>query len=415
VRSHLTAVDRDDLGMRHELTVMRDGTPSKVDGRDVAGALGLTGTPAADDPDWQQAAETYVDRHPRPEGRIADAQRLQLLRTLAAGPATTTQLLAAMREVGWVGSSDLENRLRDLRGGGKRAAGRQVTVEVITNGDVHSLAGPLPALTQGQLRALGFVKSVVAQQPTPLAAQGLHALEGMLPGVGMHTGQRVTPTMTLSADDMHRFEDARVSRTPVVVTYFSMNSGREATYRLVPVEYVPVGPAMKAVCIDVDDAGLPGAERQFALDRIRAVVPTGMPALEPEQTELWRETLHIEVTDPLYRIMAARNQFDIGSAAAEQVDLDRWQVVGQFPVALGWDVMEQMCAWAGSVIVHRPLWLVNAVTRRLRAGLRAMEEAQMELVKPDPGRVFADLEEAVYDDSPTPPPPSGARKLPRPG
>lgn len=398
-----------------ELRVGRDQTAVVVDGRDVASAMGLVGEPDPEDPDWRAAAETYVDAHPRPPGRVADAQRLQILRLLSAGPTTTAQLLAGMRAVGWVGGSDLENRLRDLRGGGKRGAGRAVTVAIRTIGDVHSLTEPLPALTPAQLRALGFVKSVVAQQPTPLAAQGLQALDGMLPGIGMHSGQPNAPTMTLTAEDMHRFEDARVTRTPIDVTYFSMNSGKQSTYRLVPVEYVPVGPAMKAVCIDVGGDGRPGRDRQFALDRIRSVAATGLAPLQEDEIALRRETLHIEVTDPLYRIMLARNQFNIASAQALQTDLDRWQVRGEFPVALGWDVMEQMCAWAGSVMIHRPFWLANAVTRRLRAGLRAMEAAEMELVKPDPDRRFTSLEEAIYDDAPEQvPPPQGPRKIPPP-
>ncbi|HUG84357.1 MAG TPA: hypothetical protein VMM13_07315, partial [Euzebya sp.] len=373
------------------LRVGRDGAALVVDGRDVAQAMGMAGEPDPANPTWRAAAEAYVDTHPRPPGRIADAQRLQMLRLLSAGPTTTARLLAGMREVGWVGGSDLENRLRDLRGGGQRGAGRAVTVVIRTDGDVYSLAEPLPALTASQRRALGFVKSVVAQQSTPLAAQGLQALDGMLPGIGMHSGQPNAPAMTLTAEDMHRFEGARVTRTPIDVGYFSMNSGRQSTYRLVPVEYVPVGPAMKAVCIDVGPDGRPGKDRQFALDRIRSVAATHLAPLREEQIALRRETLHIEVTDPLYRIMLARNQFDIASARAVQTDLDRWQVRGEFHVALGWDVMEQMCAWAGSVMIHEPLWLANAVTRRLRAGLRAMEAAEMELVKPDPDRAFSSL------------------------
>src|SRR3712207_7984412 len=34
---------------------------------------------------------------------------------------------------------------------------------------------------------------------------------------------------------------------------------------------------------------------------------------------------------------------------------DSWTVRGSFPVALAWDVMEQLCAWAGSSQVHEPL------------------------------------------------------------
>lgn len=398
--------------MGHGLRVVRDGATNTVDGRDVGFWAGLRGEPDGADPSWAAAAEDYLDAHPRPASFFADSQRVQLLRVLSAGPATTKRLLQAMRATGWVGASDLENRLRELRGRGKRGGSRAVRIAIRTTGDLHALEAPLPDLDDGQLRALGFVKSLAATASTPLAAQGLQALDGILPGVGMHSGQQGAPTITLTAADMHRFEEARVSRTPIDVTYYSMNSGREATYRLVPVEYIPVGPAMKAVCIDVDAEGRPGKDRQFALDRIRAVAATDLVALAPEAIALRRETLHIEVTDPLYRIMRARNQFDIASYDAEQTDVDRWQVRGAFPVALGWDVMEQMCAWAGSVIVHEPLWLVHAVTRRLRAGLRAMEAAEMELVKPDPDRLFRDLEEAVYDDAPAAlPPPAGPRKL----
>lgn len=381
----------------------------RVDWRDVAAATGMRGTPDPHDAGWQRAAEDYVDANPRPAGFAADAQRLQILRVLAAGPATTAELLAAMRVVGWVGASDLENRLRDLRG--KRGGGRTVALRIEVDGDVHRLLDPLPALTEAQLRAVGFVKSVVATQPGPLAAQGLQALDGVLPGVGAHGERPPAGAKPMSAEAMHRFEAARVGRHPVDVTYYSMNSAREKTYRLVPVEYVPVGPALKAVCIEVDAAGRPGAERQFALDRIRSVAATELPALAPEDIVLRREVLDIEVTDPLYRIMRDRDQYGIAASGGEQLDVDRWRVRGEFPVVLGWDVMEQMSAWAGSVIVHEPLWLVNAVMRRLRAGLRAMEDGEMELVKPDPDRPFASLQEAITSDAPAEALPAGPRKL----
>src|SRR5690606_40473468 len=81
------------------------------------------------------------------------------------------------------------------------------------------------------------------------------------------------------------------------------------------------------------------------------------------------------------------------------------------PEALAWDVMEQLCAWAGQAQVHEPLWLVNAVVRRLRAGLRAMDEgAAFELVKPETRRECRDLGEAIRVDAPLPAP-RGPRKL----
>jgi predicted DNA-binding transcriptional regulator YafY len=396
--------------MTHVIEVPRDGGVQRVDGRDVGAAEGLAGPPDPRAASWRAAAEAYVDAHPRPDGRVPDAQRLQILRRLAAGPARTADLLAAMRAVGWVGASDLENRLRELRGTGKRGAGRTVAVLVEVEGDSHRLAEPLPALDEAQMRAVGFAKSIVAQQRSPLAAQALQVLDGVLPGIGIHTGQPGAATMQLAAADMHRFEQARVTRQPIDVTYYSMNSAREATYRLVPVTYVPVGPALKAVCKDVDDAGRPGADRQFALDRIRAVTPTDLAPLAEAEIALRTEVLDVVVTDPLYRIMVQRNQFGVAEADAEQLDMDRWRVRGGFPVALGWDVMEQMSAWAGQVIVYEPLWLVSAVARRLRAGLRAMEEAELELVKPDPDAAHDSLEAALYDPGP-PDPGSGPRKL----
>lgn len=410
--------------MSHAVTVVVDGGPQQVDGRDVAQAVGLSGPIQADDPRWRLAAERYVEAHPRPAGGLAIAQRLALLRVLAAGPARTATLLAAMRQAGWVAASDLENRLRDLRGGGKRGAGRTVTLEVVSSGDLHRLATPFALLDETQRSALGLAKSLLMPQARqPLVAEALQALDGLLPAVGPHTDVE-TVTSVVPIEEFRLFEAAREARTPVRVAYYSMKSAAEKRYLLVPVEYVPVGPALKAVCVVVDKDGRRQHEWQFAVDRIRRVEATGLEPLDAADLELRRATLHLEVTDPLYRIMWDRNQYGIRDAEAveryeDQTSGDyelRWEVRGTFPVALGWDVMEQMCAWAGSVMVHEPLWLVNAVARRLRAGIRALETAEFELVKPEPDRVIDGLREAIYGEEPEGPPPlPGPRKLEPPG
>jgi hypothetical protein len=109
-------------------------------------------------------------------------------------------------------------------------------------------------------------------------------------------------------------------------------------------------------------------------------------------------------------VLAARNLLGIDADRAEQVDVDVWRVQGSFPTALAWDVMEQLCAWAGNAQVREPLWLVNAVWRRLHKGLAVMETgAPFELVKPDPDRAFATHGEAVSWD----PPPRGDRTAAR--
>ena len=403
--------------MSHGIPVVIAGTTKPVDGRDVADVEGWSGPVQPDDPLWRQAAERYVDAHPRRiTTRFSERQRMAILRRLAAGPADTQSLLRAMRTVGWVGATDLENRLRELGGGGQRTGGES-PAPLVTEAGLHRLAQPFPDLEDLQRTALGHAKALVAQQPTPLAVTALQALDGMLPGVGAHSGEREAATMRLSTRDMERFESARVTRTPVEVAYYSMNSAREKTYVLVPVEYVPAGPAMKVVCVDVHPDGGRGDERQFALERVRSVRPTDLPPLEADALTLRRETLHLVVLSDLYRIMRDRNQFNIRDFEAVELDGGlHLEVRGSFPVALGWDVMEQMCAWAGSVVVYEPLWLVNAVMRRLLAGVSAMQDGVLRLEKPRPADHFAGLDDAAFpvqpDDDGRP---VGPRKLLPPG
>lgn len=387
--------------MGHGIVVDTDAGPIKVDARDVADWEGRS-VADPDDPMWRSIAERYVDAHPRPAARFSDGQRVAILRCLAAGPADTRSVLRAMRQVGYVGASDLENRLRDLRATGKRGGDHAAALPVVSDGDVHRLTQPLPLLDDLQRTALGHVKTLVARQPTPLVGHAMQVLDGLLPGVGATTGADGNRTMRLGTADMQRFEHARTTRTPVSVEYHSMNSGRTKSYLLVPVTYVPTGPAMKAVCVEVDRDGNPGEERQFALERIHRVRDADMPPLA-EPIHLRTEPLHLVVMRDLYRIMADRNQFNIsGFEARELPDSDHWEVYGEFPVVLGWDVMEQMCAWAGSVVVYQPLWLVNAVMRRLHAGLSAMQDSELRLEKPRPGEAFADLEDALFRVEPDP-------------
>ena len=381
-----------------------------LDGRDVGAWSGRPWTGEVD-AEWVVAGERYIADHPR-SGRTSDAQRLSLLRRLAAGPARRTELLAALRTAGYVGATDLENRLRELRASDSRAAGR-AGLTIAADGDQVALGESFPALDDPDRRALGFAKVMVGRLDGPIAQRASVALDRLLPDVAHAATGGVVP-YPASPADLERFHAALEARRPVRIRYYSLNRGAEGTYSVVPVEYVTVGTTVKAMCVDTDSSGTAGVERQFALDRLTQV--EDLPdwrAPRPSALRLKRAAIVLHVTDPLYRVMRDRNLFGIATdvAATQDEHDDSWRVTGSFPVALAWDVMEQLCAWAGSAQVWEPLWLVNAVVRRLTAGLRVMQEgADFEVVKPEPQRAFSSHGEAVSAEAGLPPP-SGPRKL----
>ncbi len=381
----------------HALPAVVDGSTRQIDARDVAAWLGVTAEPVPADPVWQERAQAYVDAHPRPDADgHARAQRLALLRRLAAGPAARGDLLAALRRVGWVGASDLDNRLRELRPGTRR--GTPGAPGIVDAGGVVRLAEPFPTLDASATRGLAFAKAILDRLDGPLAALALAALDGLVPGVASGDRPRLTAKYRASAATLERFEAARDDGRPVRVRYFSMNSGFERAYELVPVRYVTLGSAVKALCVPVDAAGQrTGVDRQFALDRLLEVQPLpGWSPPLPRTLRLHEAPIALDVSHGLYQVLVARDLLGIRAEAAEQVEVDAWRVRGAFPTALAWDVMEQLCAWAGSAQVREPLWLVNAVCRRLRKGLAVMETGEgFELVKPDPQREFATHGDAV--------------------
>ena len=254
---------------------------------------------------------------------------------------------------------------------------------------------------------------MVGRLDGPLATRASAALDRLLPGVSASTAAAPT-TYPASPADLERFHAALEGRAPVRIRYFSLNRGVEGTYTVVPVEYVTVGTTVKAVCVDTDEYATVGSERQFALDRLAHVEELPQWRRPPaEALVLERARIVMHVTDALYRVMRDRNLFGIAAdvAAKQDVQDDSWRVTGSFPVALAWDVMEQLCAWAGSAQVWEPYWLVNAVVRRLAAGLRVMQEgAAFEVVKPEQARIFASHGEAVAAQEALPPP-SAPRKL----
>lgn len=394
--------------MGHRLPASHGSETVHVDGRDVAAWSGTGLRPDARDHAWAERAAAYVDANPRAASEgIAGAQRLAILRRLAAGPATTVQLLAAMRTVGWVGANDLDNRLRDLRAADSRSGAALVGLDVRAEDGRYRLGEPFATLSEADRRALGFAKAMVAQLDGPLAAGASAALEHLLPGVAAGRVPRGASAYRARAVDYQRFEAARQDRRAVRVRYFSLNSGREGHYVLVPVEYVTVGATVKAICVRVDEHGtrVEQFDRQFAMDRLLEVqLLEGQPRTPKRDLGLRRSPVVLELSDALYNVSRQRDLFGLGAVEGKQNAYDdSWRVHGLFPTALSWDVMEQLCAWSGQVQVHEPLWLVNAVVRRLRAGLRVMEVGEpFELVKPEMDRTFASPGEAVTVEEPLP-------------
>ena len=397
--------------MGHELPVEVEGRTVVLDGRDVAQWEGRTWTGAVDG-SWQQAADRYIAEHPRAAG-VAESQRLAIVRRLAAGPATRGELLALMRQSGYVGATDLENRVRDLRAGDSRAGGRS-GLKISGGDDRYWFTEALPLLDAPDRRALGFAKTMVGRLDGPMAMRAASAMERLLPGVGETGGAAPGLRYPAKPADFERFHEALEQRRPIRVRYFSLNHGREGTYDLVPVEYVTLGTTVKAICVEVTPAGETRRELQFALDRLSAVeLLPDWPQPAAAQLVLHRCPIVLHVTDGLFRVMRDRDLFGIATDvdAVQDDEDDSWRVTGSFPVALAWDVMEQLCAWAGNAQVREPLWLVNAVVRRLTAGLRVMQEGgAFELVKPEPERVFASHGEAVSTVTPLPEP-TGPRRL----
>src|SRR5690606_6600371 len=170
-------------------------------------------------------------------------------------------------------ASDLENRLRDLRASDRRAGPAQAGLPLDSDGERVWLAQPFPALEDGDVRALGFAKAMIAQLDGPLAAAASAALDHLLPGLAPAGSRRRAAQQRARARDYQRFEAARLERRGIRVRYFSLNSGAERTYALVPVEDVSVGATLKAVCVRVGPDGrrAEDLDRQFALDRLLGV------------------------------------------------------------------------------------------------------------------------------------------------
>lgn len=386
---------------------MPEGVPTSeglAHPRDAAAWAGRREPLDPNDEDDRVLAEDYITAHPRPSSGIPQAQRLALVRRLAAGPATTRDLLEALRQVGWVAASDLTNRLRELRRdpANRRGAGA-AGLDLVEDGGTVRMSTPLPMLDTTQAHALGFAKAVTGQLDGPMADAAARALDHLLPGIAP-TATGATPgTASLAA--LERFHAALVDGRPARVRYDSRNSRTVRHLNVIPVRYHTMWGAVKAVCLEVDEAGNRGAiDRQLALDRVLEVTLLDWP--RPADLAPITDPLVLALSGELLRVAQERDLFGLGSAEPEQLaaDPDVYLVEGSFPRALAWDVLEQMCAWAGSVQVREPLWLVNAVCRRLRAGLQEMEFAGgFELVKPDPTHTFDSHGEAVQWE---PPPPS---------
>lgn len=386
------------------------GQPRAVDARDVAqwagrpadarGPARRRGGGAGADPSVDdEDARGYVAAHPRPErtgrGGVAGAQRLAALRRLATGPASRDELRVALRAVGWLAADDLDNRLRELRELADVGAGPQLAE---TDGRI-GLVEPFPALEGNSQQALSFARAVLTGTPDLMAGSALAVLDGLVPTLARRADDTAHPPASLAR---RRLDAARDNQRPVRVRYWSVNSRVERTMEVLPVRYETSGAAVKALCVPVDaDGARTGRDKQLALERIREVeLLPGWADPQPDAAGLRRCAIRLQVTRELYDIMLERDLFGAQRGAVREVEHDVLEVEGDFPEALAWDAMEQLCAWAGVAQPLEPWWLVRAVVERLRAGRSVLEAAApLHTVKPEVGRRFASLEEAVFEEA----------------
>lgn len=179
-----------------------DGEALSVEGEDVLGWLG-------EHPDDDRAAAAlarehaadYVRDNPRPEPDAQGAvnvparQRMALLRRLAAGPATRTELLAVMRgAAGYVGAHDWRNRYDELRGHGKRGGGHTpLPIAHDAQADTYRLTAPFPAIGREAREALGLVAAIAARVVPEASA----VLDGLVPGLPAPPHAEVADTLAL--------------------------------------------------------------------------------------------------------------------------------------------------------------------------------------------------------------------------
>lgn len=403
-----------------------NGRPVSLDGADVADAMGLHGLPNPDDDAWRLAAERYVAEHPRAGGgghAVAGAQRMAVLRRLAAGPADRTDLRRALRSAGWVGSSDLSNRLRELRATDSRSARSRMPLAIRDDGHRIALTGPFALLDDDRREALAFARSVVGRIDSALAAQAVVVLDEMVPDLADAT-MDPRPAGEVPIRALAAVDTALRECRPVAVRYRSASRGYPVTYDVVPREYVSVGRTLKAICVPVDAEGRRASDldRQLVLDRIVEVTPHDDWAdPDPADVAPRTERLVIICTASLYSVLEERGLYGFGTGPVEEVVHDVLKVEGAFPQALAWDVMEQLCAWSGQVQVVEPLWLLRAVMRKLRIGTAIHESAiDFVLVVPEPGSAPQTVAEALRPapgdlDSERPPERGPARRLRPPG
>lgn len=184
------------------LRVEVDGTVRSLERDDVLAWAGLD--PGAAGPgDVGRAGEAYVRAHPRPgpdaQGgvNVPARQRMALLRRLAAGPATRTDLLAAMRtSAGYVGGDDWRNRLDELRGRGKRGGGHApLPIAVDEETDTYRLTEPFPTLSARDRETVGRLKAALTDGGEDAA---LVLLDALLPGIAEVRDQAPTSSSNAS-------------------------------------------------------------------------------------------------------------------------------------------------------------------------------------------------------------------------
>lgn len=356
------------------IKVQVDTDTYSVDRDDVLAWAGRDPDPGRATEEARAHAAAYVRANPRPERDAQGAvntparQRRALLRRLAAGPATRTELLAVMRRAaGYVGGDDWRNRMDELRGRGRRGGGHPELAMVHDEPtDTYRLTESFPHLSEADRAELGRVKGLLRERGR--LGRGRVLLDGILPDVPaspLEDGVAAYPSQAA----LGRLDRALYERCPVELRYRPEEGGAEVHETVLPLAYLPGGTVAHVHVSRLDDAGERVGGVVLPLDR---VVEVGRCTAAPAPGGGGPTTrLVLWVTEQLWDLLRTRPLLDLDPQPSHAPVPGLLEVRGTFDRELSWELLRVLLRWAGSVRVVAPDWLAAAYTRRCLEGLVA--------------------------------------------
>lgn len=337
-----------------------DGRTISVEGEDVLAWVGDPTAPDTSDGDAARArAEAYIRANPRPDPdaqggvNIPARQRMALLRRLAAGPATKTELLEAMRRAaGYVGGDDWRNRYDELRGHGKRGGGHlPLPIQHDEASDTYRLIETFATLSDGQRRSLAHAKAALDER----MGQATVVLDGLLPDVTV-VDEPAWQLDYASSDALATLDLALERAAAIELRHLDDRRGRRAALLGVPKAYVTTPGGLAVHLVEIDPAGHRVAGAVVSIRDVRDVILHPEVEIDPLALEPVTTPLHLraeaDVATRLIEALAA-----LGIDVARPTGGDGVVLVGELDVDLARQALDALLLVGGGVTVRSPSWL----------------------------------------------------------